>query len=326
MNNYVKKEDYNRFLNGYNKKQSFLDTIKFSLYIGSKNMTLDDKISWCSKELYRFCRYYPNIRKPSTFNEWINWYKLFYADNLMTYCVDKYTFKNYVSEKVGDKYVCKLYAAFSDVNELDNLELPHEYVIKSNVSSGGQNVLRISSPPHIHATRANKDRLKARLANWLLPWQNIYYHTFDWAYRDINPLIIIEEYLTDKKFDIKIFCFGGNPEFLYVDSDSLSKTFYSNCYDTSWNPLPVRRHGQPFPYPVNPPDYLPELLRIASILSKPFPHARVDFMVSDTEIKLSEITFYTGSGFHGWNPMEWDGIFGKYFNFDLFDKAHCVNQ
>ena len=74
---YVKLADYNKFLKKYQTKQAFLDVIKFSLYNNHERMTLEDKINWCAKELYRFSKYFPNIKNPSTFCEWINYYKLF---------------------------------------------------------------------------------------------------------------------------------------------------------------------------------------------------------------------------------------------------------
>lgn len=311
---FVKAEDFNSFAAAYRRQQSFLDVIKFALYNGSSNLTLQDRINWCSKEVYRHCGYFPNIREPRTYNEWINWYKFNYADPLMTYCVDKLTLKNYVSEKIGAKYVCKLYSAVSSAIDLAFSGLPSEYIIKSNISSGSRNVLKID------ASASNPDRIRYVASQWLNPWNNIFYHTFDWAYKDIEPRVIVEEYLKDKYLEVKVFCWNGLPELLFVDSDSLTKETYSNLFDLSWNVLPVMRHGKPFPTPPARPDNLDELLRCAAILSEPFPHARVDFMLSPSATKVSEITFYTGSGFHSWKPKEWDYTYGKLFSRRLFNK------
>ena len=60
-----------------------------------------------------------------------------------------------------------------------------------------------------------------------------------------------------------------------------------------------------------------QMIEIASILSKPFPHVRVDLVETTKGLKAAELTFYTGSGFHPWSPMEYDKIFGALLSHSL---------
>ena len=86
----------------------------------------------------------------------------------------------------------------------------------------------------------------------------------------------------------------------------------------SWKELPFRRHGEDIPNEVPRPAQFEEIIEMSRVLSAPFPHARIDFMVSDEAVKLSEITFYTGSGFHPWTPREWEEKLGRFFRLEDF--------
>ena len=57
------------------------------------------------------------------------------------------------------------------------------------------------------------------------------------------------------------------------------------------------------------------MYKLAEILSKPFPHVRVDFF----ELKkgnpvIGELTFYTGNGTDKFEPIEWDYKLGNLIN------------
>lgn len=64
----------------------------------------------------------------------------------------------------------------------------------------------------------------------------------EWPYKNVEPLIISEEFLSDKtKEEIqnyRVFCFNGEPKFITVDLNTtdINKT-KRNIYDLDWNLL-----------------------------------------------------------------------------------------
>ena len=50
---------------------------------------------------FKHMGYKLDIDNPRTFNEKIQWYKLYYRNNLMTICSDKFKMREYVKEKIG---------------------------------------------------------------------------------------------------------------------------------------------------------------------------------------------------------------------------------
>ena len=76
-----------------------------------------------------------NLLNPQTFNEKINWLKLFYRNDLMTRIVDKYEFKNYIREQLGDGYTVPLLGAWDNVDDIDFDKLPDKFVLKCNAQS-----------------------------------------------------------------------------------------------------------------------------------------------------------------------------------------------
>ena len=161
----------------------------------------------------------------------------------------------------------------------------------------------------------DKDYARLMMARWLNPWENVYYETLDWGYKDIPPRIIAEEYLENRGFEYDFMCFNGIPKFFYVAQDSSpGQKNYRNIYDMNWNLLPVQRNAENFPYIVEKPSNFDEMVEIVKKLSAPFPHVRVDLIDSPNGIIVAELTFYTGSGEHGFQPVEWDYKLGEYFD------------
>ena len=124
----------------------------------------------------------------------------------------------------------------------------------------------------------------------------------------ILPLSIDFITLAPREF----FCFSGNPKFIQVDVDLLSD-HHINFYDIDWNLLPIRCQYPNSKEKIPKPLYYSEMLKIASDLSEPFSHVRVDFYQYDNQLKIGELTFFDGSGFYSFHPDKYDFIFGKEF-------------
>ena len=285
--------------------------IKIFSYIIDKEFTDEQKKWFIEKNCYKALKYFPNLDNPKTFNEKLNYYKLYYKDPLITRCIDKFLFKYYVRDVIGGGYVVPLISCYDKVSDIDFNKLPDKFVIKSNWGSGSRHVIIVNNKSTI-----NYNELKMKLSTWIQPWENVYYHTFDWGYKNIIPKIITEKLIEKKFFEYKIFCFYGEPKFCYVANDSSPGLRNMRDFYTipNWDFLPVRRHCPNFPSHLPKPEKFDEIISISKKLSAPFPHVRVDLVDTPNGILAEELTFYTGSGQGAFQPVEMDMKLGEYFD------------
>ncbi len=245
---------------------------------------------------------------PKTFQEKLQWLKLFHRTELQTQCADKIAVRDYVTEKIGEQYLIPQLQILNNAKELNAENLPEiPFIIKCNHNSGGYTIVRNKS-----SIDWKKERLK--FANLLK--QNYYYQSREWQYKNIQSKIIIEQLLLDENDsipeDFKIYCFNGEAKFIQVDINR--QTNHSrNFYDSSWNLLPYE-----FIYPkgdsVKKPKKLNLMLKLANKLSESFPFARVDFYSLEKEVFFGEITFQPESGFSAFNEEKYDIELGTYLS------------
>jgi len=141
---------------------------------------------------------------------------------------------------------------------------------------------------------------------------------YEWVYKNIPPGIICEKLIETEDGlppkDYKFFCFNGVPKFLFVASERLNNsTVKFDFFDCEWNLLPFLQGHPNSVIPPEKPKELLQLLEIASIASKDFPHVRVDFYVEKGKILIGELTFYHFNGFVRFRPRKYDEKLGEYF-------------
>ena len=78
-----------------------------------------------------------NLKNPKSFNEKLNWKKINDRKPVYTAMADKYLVKQYVSEKIGEKYVIPLYGVWDTFEAIDFSKLPKSFVLKSTHDCGG---------------------------------------------------------------------------------------------------------------------------------------------------------------------------------------------
>lgn len=251
-----------------------------------------------------------NLSNPKRFTEKLQWYKLFYRKNLLTQCADKYLVREYISSKNLESILISLYAVYDKADEIDFEHLPESFVLKTTNGS------------HTNILCKNKKDLniedsKNKLNKWLIEWAGKVGR--EWAYYDIKPKIVCEEFLNvtsnEDLDDYKFFCFNGEPYCLYVVIDrNADDGIKLGIYDLEFNQLTYRRSDiNPITKKFQKPENYDEMLNIAKILSKDFPHVRVDLYNINGKIYFGELTFYDGSGYKGFIADEFDYILGDKF-------------
>jgi len=265
---------------------------------------------YCSLQFAWHQGRWPNLRKPTTLNEKIQWLKLHYRDPLMSTCADKYRVRGFVQRTVGEQYAVPLGGSWTSADEIDFESLPKRFVLKANHGSGWNIVCPNSSELDVQDARA-------RCRDWLdSSFAEI---GCEWAYQGIEPRIVAEAFLSGSDgqppWDYKFFCFRGTPRFIQVDYDRFAAHTRS-LYTPDWQMLPCGLEYARHEEPTERPDSLAEMLQVASALSRAFPFVRVDLYECDGGVFFGEMTFYPGKGIEVFDPVEYDSMFGEHLDID----------
>lgn len=257
-----------------------------------------------------------NLEDPQTFNEKLQWLKLYNRKDIFTKMVDKNEAKAYVSSVIGDRYIIPTIGIYNDFEEIDFNKLPNQFVIKCTHDSGG--LVIVSDKNKLDIKKARKKINKSLRKNY-------YYSGREWPYKNIKPKIIVEKYmhdnLTDDLRDYKFFCFNGNCKFFKIDFNRATN-HQANYYDIEGNILPFGEILCPpdFLKHLSLPTNLDKMIKLSEKLSKNIPFLRVDFYEINGYIFFGELTFYPASGFGKFIPQEWDEKLGKLITLKLADK------
>lgn len=76
-----------------------------------------------------------DLKNLQTFNEKIQWLKLYYRRNKFIILVDKYRVQEYISKVVGEEYLVPLLGVWDNVEDIDFNTLPEKFVLKCNHNS-----------------------------------------------------------------------------------------------------------------------------------------------------------------------------------------------
>jgi len=248
-----------------------------------------------------------HLKRPKTFNEKLQWLKLYDRKPIYTKMVDKYEAKNYVAKIIGEEYIIPTYGVWDKAEDIDWNTLPEQFVLKVTHDSGGICICRDKSKfDRYHAI----EKLNRALQ------RSYFMYNREWPYRDVPRRIIAEKYLGENLQDYRVYCFNGEPKLIYsytnVSEEDGSKPEPSYCdiFDTEWNPMPFRQNSPPRGR-IEKPEHFDEMLDIARKISKDIPHLRVDFYEC-SKLLVGELTFYAGSGMSIFRPDKWDEILGSW--------------
>lgn len=228
--------------------------------------------------------------QPKTYNEKLNWLKLYDNSEEYSRYVDKYQVRDYISETIGDRYLVPLLGVWSSFDAIDWSTLPERFVLKCNHGS------------HCSIICTDKNELdlkgaKKKFDSWMR--RNWYWLYRERPYKKIVPCIIAEQFLGKGDVvpeDYKVFCYDGVPKLIRVDVGRFSSGVTYNYYTTDWERSELqftKTSDEPTPRP----DCLEEMLRLSAVLSKNFKHVRVDWYVVDGSLYFGEMTFYNSAGY-----------------------------
>lgn len=270
---------------------------------------LDDK-------LYLKCMYRAtmarklDLENPQTFNEKLQWLKLYNRNNIYTIMVDKFEVKKYVANQIGEKYVIPTIGVWEKFEDIDFGKLPNQFVLKCTHDSGGLVICKNKNELNIDDA---KKKIQTSLKRNYFDWGR------EWPYKNVKPRIIAEPYLelnNTENIEYKMFSFNGEVKVILVckgEAHNITDNKRTNDFmDENFQRIPLRiLNDNSKIEPIKPLEFI-ELKELATVLSQGIPHLRVDFYVVNGKIYFGEFTFFHNSGFEKFKPEEYDYIFGKW--------------
>ena len=272
---------------------------------------LSDK-TWVKFMYYTHIHKKLDLNNVQSFNEKLQWLKLYNHNPEYIKMVDKYAMKEHVALVVGREHVIPVLGVWDSFDQIDFTCLPDQFVLKCTHDSGGVAICRSKSDFDMQEARKTLTRsLKL----------NYFWNGREWPYKHVKPRIIAEEFLVQDSpadessaaslIDNKVHCFNGVPKVILVCQNRFVD-FREDFYTSEWEHLPVSRpRNKNADQPMLKPRKLDQMLTIAAKLSEDIPFLRVDLYTIGDRIYVGELTFFPNGGIEPFVPPEFDLELGR---------------
>lgn len=282
----------------------------------AKHLIQHEKLKWLPDKYFVKILYWAymgkrlNLKNPTTYNEKLQWLKIYDHNPIYTTMVDKYAAKEYVANIIGDEYIIPTLGVWDNPEDIDFNALPDRFVLKTTHDSGGIQIVDKSKGIQREGVISF---LRKRLE------EGTYEKQREWPYKDVKRRVIAEQYMEDERThelrDYKFFCFDGEVKALFIATDRQSdKPTAFDFFDADFNWLDIR-HGHPNAE-IKPekPDNFELMKELASKLSRGFKQIRVDLYEINGKVYFGELTLFHHGGITPFDPEKWDYIFGEWIS------------
>lgn len=247
----------------------------------------------------RFGRF-PDLANPRTFSEKLQARKLNPGD--ITRFVDKVLVKDFVRERVGDRYVIPTLFHGPALPPLAERDWKPPFVIKANHLCGGNIFVR--EEPDWSVLGPEAERLL-----------RVDYGAFtgELFYAQVERQLLVEPLIGSGgalPTDYKFFMFDGKLACIQVDLER-EKGHQRIFMDANWAVMPVRQYPPVPPVPPPRPPNLDEMIRVAGELSRGWDFIRIDLYDTGEQMFFGEMTFVPAAGFKPFVPESFDEELGR---------------
>lgn len=241
-----------------------------------------------------------NWEKPNDINEVIQWLKLYSDTTNWPLYADKFRVREYVKDRGLEEILVPLYGKYNHVLQINWEKLPDKFIMKVNNGSGDTKICH---------TKKDINKLEWMSDFSILLHRKIGYEMWEPQYNKMKPCIIVEELLDETKqsikssslIDYKVWCFHGEPYYIFVVLNRTRSYCETDMYDRLWNRRSdmllysdhYRRNTAIIPTPVN----LEKMLDAAKLLSENIPLVRVDFYEVGKKLYFGEMTMTSAGGY-----------------------------
>lgn len=256
-----------------------------------------------------------DLKYPKRYTEKLQWYKIFYRNENMIQCVEKYNVREYIKRVGCEELLNECYGVFDNITQIDFSKLPDKFVLKDTLGGGSNEVIVIKDKKNLDI-----EVLLKKLNGWINTSSKGRHPGREWPYEGQKHRIIIEKFLEEPNGDLadyKFFCFNGKVRYLYV------RTGYANSHEEGSMAF-LNRDLEYLPgvgmdyckistqAPVLA-ENVKEMIKYADKLSEGFPHVRVDLYNIQGKIIFGELTFFNASGYMHFIPDYFDEEMGECF-------------
>ena len=258
-----------------------------------------------------------DLKNPTSYNEKLQWLKLYDRNPLYTKLVDKVAVKDYVASIIGNEYIIPTLKVYKSPEEVRIEDLPERFVLKTNHDGDSLGVF-------VCKDKKNFDFNKAISILSKNLQHNYYYTGREWPYKNVNPVIFAEEYKEDEfgeLRDYKFFCFNGVVKALFVATDRSVGHVKFDYFDRDFNHLDFTQSHPMSNVTLKKPDNFEKMIELAERLSKGLPHVRIDLYNCNGRIYFGEMTFYHYGGMIKFHPEEWDYKFGSWLQLPKYKRT-----
>lgn len=253
-----------------------------------------------------------NLDNPQTFNEKLQWLKVYDHNPIYTKLVDKIQVKQIIGQKIGKEHIVPLIGKWENPKDIPFDKLPKQFVLKCNHDQG--------SVVLVH----DKDTINQKEVCSFLKYKlgrNNYFGTREYGYKNIRPMVFAEKYLGKTIKDYKFYCFNGVPKFLYVGQGlTRDHSLKIDYFDLNWNIMPFYRTDYKRLGMVEKPKHLAKMIDVAHKLCQDIPFVRIDLFEVNDQVYFSEFTLCPASGHMPFVPLEYDSIVGSWLTLQKFDN------
>lgn len=214
---------------------------------------------------------------------------------------DKYLAREFIRERIGERYLVALLWNGTDPRQIPFDALPDVSMAKTNHASGMTMVLR---------RPIDRTAVIDQFDKWLAT--NYYWITRELQYLEIKPRIMVEEFLDDGNaggpLDYRFWCFHGKPALIQVDDKAHT---INPFFDLEWNDTGLSYRSWDARRDIPRPGRLDEMIVVAQALSEGFDFVRVDLFDVKGRVVAGELTFTPVIGQLDFRPKSWDSHLGK---------------
>ena len=249
-----------------------------------------------------------NLTNPRTYNEKLQWMKLYDRNPVYTDMVDKYEAKKIAAKMIGEEYIIPTLGVWDKFEDIDFDQLPDQFVLKCTHDSGGLVICKDKKT-------FNKDSARKKIERCMK--HNFFWGQREWPYKNVRPRIIAEQYMEDPITkdlrDYKFFAFNGDVKALFIATErgSAEETKF-DFFDAEFNHLAFTNGHPNAKITPDKPQCFEEMKRLAGILSRGLPQIRIDLYEVNGKVYFGEFTFFHWSGFMPFVPEQWDYTFGDW--------------
>ena len=279
-------------------------------------------------------RYIIDKNKCKTFNQKIQYIKLYGITDLMRDCTDKVKVRDYVCEKIGAEYLKpvlqlvrseesgvrsnNLNFSLSTLNtplfdKIDFEKLPDSFVIKCNNGCKRQFIIKnkqeyLKNKKLIEITRRN-------ITGWIEQDYSLL-NGFELNYRGIVPKILIEPLMRNDidllGSEIQVYVFNSMPEFIIKLHNENQITIYDKNLNITEDLFGFREEK----IKCSADELIKQAFDLSKELAKDFNFVRVDWLIYNNRLYFGELTFTPFSGFFKFKNRENNLKLGEMINLE----------